>query len=283
MRSALTALGFAACFGASAAYAQEPVSDPWEGFNRDMFAVHETLDRAVFEPVARGYRAVAPSPVRTGVRNVLRNLRSPVIFVNDLLQAQGERAAVTAVRFGVNTTVGLLGIFDPAASLGLERHEEDFGQTLAVWGVDAGPYLFVPLIGPTNLRDGAGRIVDLAFDPLTWAEGDDIGALRASRTAAAGLAARENAIEAVESVRRDSLDPYTTIRSAHGLLRESAIRNGAQALEDLPEFEDPMTPEPAEPPVGAPPQPQQNPNVHGGDALASAKGAPKWADNGEKQ
>jgi phospholipid-binding lipoprotein MlaA len=220
------------------ASAQDAQSDPWEGFNRDMFALHESVDQAVIEPVARGYRAVTPRPVRQGVLNFLRNLRGPVIFANDVLQGEFGRAGTTAARFGINTTVGLAGVFDPATSMGLERHDEDFGQTLAVWGVDSGPYIFVPLLGPTTVRDGAGRIIDVAFDPLTWAEFDEVDEVRVGRTLLAGVAARELVLETVEDIRRDSPDPYVTIRSSYGLLRESAIQNGPTDVQDLPEFEE---------------------------------------------
>lgn len=248
MRRTLVFIGFAACLAApTIASAQEAAGDPWEGFNRDLYAIHDGVDQAVLEPVARGYRAVTPGPLRAGVRNVLRNLRGPVIFANDVLQGEFGRAATTAARFGVNSTVGLVGIFDPATSMGLERHDEDFGQTLAVWGVDPGPYIFVPLMGPTTLRDGAGRIVDIAFDPLTWAEFDEVDEVRIARTALSALSARESVIETVDDIRRDSLDPYVTIRSAYGQLRQSAIQNGPADVEDLPEFEPidetPVTPE----------------------------------------
>jgi phospholipid-binding lipoprotein MlaA len=211
--------------------------DPWEGFNRNMFAVHEGVDQAVLEPVARGYRAITPSPVRSGVLNFLRNLRGPVIFANDVLQGEFSRAGTTAARFGLNTTIGIAGVFDPATSMGLERHDEDFGQTLAVWGVDPGPYIFVPLLGPTSVRDGAGRIIDIAFDPLTWAEFDEADEVRIGRTLMAGVAAREQVLETVDDIRRDSLDPYVTIRSSYQLLRESAVQNGETNVQDLPEFE----------------------------------------------
>jgi phospholipid-binding lipoprotein MlaA len=248
MRRTLVFIGFAAVLAApTIASAQEAVSDPWEGFNRDLYALHDGVDQAVLEPVARGYRAVTPGPFRAGVRNVLRNLRGPVIFANDVLQGEFGRAATTAARFGVNTTVGLVGIFDPATSMGLERHDEDFGQTLAVWGVEPGPYIFVPLMGPTNVRDATGRIVDIAFDPLTWAEFDEADEIRIARTAFSALSARESVIETVDEIRRDSLDPYVTIRSAYGQLRQSAIQNGPADVEDLPEFEPidetPVTPE----------------------------------------
>ena len=218
--------------------AEEAPGDPWEGFNRDMFAVHESVDRAVIEPVGRGYRAVTPRPLREGVLNFLRNLRGPVIFANDVLQGEFGRAGVTAARFGVNTTIGVVGVFDPATSMGLERHDEDFGQTLAVWGVPSGPYVFVPLFGPTNLRDGAGRIVDVVFDPLSWARGDDADLWRGARTVTAGVAAREQLLEAVDDVRANSVDPYASVRTSYGLLRDSAIQNGRTDVQDLPEFDD---------------------------------------------
>ena len=239
MRGVLSVLRLAAVLAAPGmANAQEAQSDPWEGFNRDMFAVHESVDQAVLEPVARGYRAITPRPVRRGVLNFLRNLRAPVIFVNDVLQGEVGRAGTTAARFGVNTTIGIAGVFDPATNMGLERHDEDFGQTLAVWGVDNGPYIFVPLLGPTTVRDGAGRVVDIALDPLTWAEFDDVDKVRVGRTILAGVATRELVLETVDDIRRDSLDPYVTIRTSYGLLRDSAIQNGPADVEDLPEFED---------------------------------------------
>jgi phospholipid-binding lipoprotein MlaA len=235
--------------------AEDGVRDPWEGFNRNLYAVHDSVDRAVLEPVARGYRAVTPGPVRRGVVNFLRNLRSPVIFANDLLQGEISRAGTTAVRFGINSTVGIAGAFDPATNMGLERHDEDFGQTLAVWGVGSGPYIFVPLMGPTTVRDGAGRIVDIAFDPLTWFKGDDINTIRATRTIVAGISAREEVLDTVDDIRATSVDPYVTIRSSYGLLRQSAIQNGPANVQDLPDFEDiDETPETSTPETGADPQ-----------------------------
>lgn len=235
----------------SLAFAQEQtVADPLEGFNRQMFAIHEGVDNAVLEPVARGYRAVTPRPLRTGVLNFLRNLRGPVIFANDVLQGEFGRAGTTAARFGVNTTVGIVGLFDPASSMGLERHDEDFGQTLAVWGVGEGPYLFVPLFGPSNLRDTTGRIVDTVFDPLTWVGGDDVNMWRAARTVTAGIAAREQILETVDDIRANSVDPYASIRTSYNLLRESAVQNGRTDVQDLPEFDDIPDSEETPPPGG---------------------------------
>ncbi|GAM98333.1 vacJ-like lipoprotein precursor [alpha proteobacterium U9-1i] len=220
------------------ARAQDTVYDPWEGANRNLFAAHEAIDQALLEPIARGYRAVTNQPVRKSVVNFVRNLRAPVIFANDVLQGEVERAGVTAARFGVNSTVGLLGLFDTADEFGLEYHDEDFGQTLAVWGVGDGPYLFVPLMGPTNLRDGAGRIVDTAFNPLTWAEFDGDDTFRTTNTTATVLATREGLLDTVDAIRSDSLDPYVTFRSSYDLLRSSAIENGRSSVQDLPDFED---------------------------------------------
>ena len=220
------------------AAAQEAEGDPWEGLNRGLFAVHEDVDQAVVEPVARGYRAITPSPVRGGLRNFLRNLRSPVIFVNDVLQGELARAGTTAARFGLNTTIGVGGVLDPATSMGLERHDEDFGQTLAGWGVDSGPYLFIPLMGPSNVRDTLGRLVDTAIDPLTWAEGEDADEFRIGRGVFTALSAREQLLEPVDDVRANSLDPYASFRGSYTQLRDSAIQNGRTSVQDLPEFND---------------------------------------------
>ncbi|MDX2276536.1 MAG: VacJ family lipoprotein [Hyphomonadaceae bacterium] len=236
MRGSVAALSFvAACLCAPSAIAQ--TSDPWEGTNRDLFAAHEAIDQAVLEPVARGYRAVTPGFVRTGVTNFLGNLKSPVIFINDVLQAEPSRAGTTVARFGINSTVGLLGLFDPATSMGLERHDEDFGQTLAVWGVESGPYLFIPVLGPTTVRDSAGRVIDMAFDPLNWATFDEADEARAIRGGLTALSVRESLLDQVDEVRENAIDPYVTFRSTYELLRESAIRNGPTDVEELPDFD----------------------------------------------
>lgn len=273
MRIAVAVFSVALC-AAQPSLAQEATPDPWEGFNRDMYAVHEALDRNLLEPVARGYRAATPRSVRTGVSQFLRNLRGPVIFANDVLQGQPQRAGVTAARFGINTTVGVLGVFDPAASMGLERHDEDFGQTLGVWGVGAGPYIFVPLMGPTNLRDATGRVVDVVFDPLTWAEFDDVESVRAGRAVLDGIAVRESIIETIDDVRLNSLDPYATIRTSYGLLRESAIQNGQTDVQDLPDFDENLDMPSDSGVEGNPQQSPQSPTAQHRSDLEEAAVAP---------
>lgn len=263
MRNAVSVLTFVACFAVPGLAHAQAVADPWEGFNRRMFAVHEAVDQAVLEPVARGYRAVTPQPVRTGVQNFLRNLKAPVIFINDVLQGEIGRAGTTAARFGVNTTIGVAGVLDPATNMGLERHDEDFGQTLAVWGLDAGPYIFVPILGPTTLRDGVGQVVDVGFDPLTYSTGEDADEARIGRGVLSGLSAREQLLDTVDDIRTTSVDPYATIRSSYGLLRQSAIQNGRSDVQDLPEFD--VVPE----------EEQQEPAPGGGEPSASLSPASK--------
>ncbi|MGE0044157.1 MAG: VacJ family lipoprotein [Hyphomonadaceae bacterium] len=236
--------------------------DPWEGMNRDLFAFHESIDMAVLEPAARGYRSVAPTPVRSGISNFLRNLRGPQIFANDVLQGQPSRAGVTAGRFVINSTLGFLGFFDPASRMGLERHTEDFGQTLGVWGVPPGPYMFIPLFGPTNVRDTIGAVVNLALDPINYLEFDGDTEFMVFRTGMSALSARESVIEAIDNVRESSIDPYVTIRSTYGLLRESSIRNGLSDVQDLPEFDA----IPSEPGISeAPAEPQASADAPGAD------------------
>jgi phospholipid-binding lipoprotein MlaA len=238
MRFLTLIMAATACLAVPAgAAAQERVYDPYEGFNRSMFGVHESLDKAVFEPVARGYRAATPGFFRAGVRNFLRNLGSTVTLANDVLQGEGSRAGVTLARLGVNSTIGVLGLMDPASDMGLERHTEDFGQTLAVWGAPSGAYFFVPVLGPTNVRDAAGRVVDMAFYPLTWANYENEGAVRVTVTGLGAVSARESVIEAVEDLHQSSLDPYVSYRTTYGLFRYSAIQNGRRNIQDLPDFE----------------------------------------------
>ena len=144
----------------SLAYSEPDERDPWEGLNRKVFAFNDTLDSYVLKPVAEGYQWLTPDPVEDGVSNVFSNLWTLTTIANDLLQFKFAQAASDTGRFLINTTVGLLGVFDVATHMGLEKHEEDFGQTLGYWGVGSGPYVVVPLFGPYTVRDGFGRVVD---------------------------------------------------------------------------------------------------------------------------
>lgn len=204
------------------AVAAQEVPDPLERYNRAIYGFNERVDKAVLEPVAKGYRKVAPEPVRRSVRNFLGNLRSPVIFANDLLQGDRDRAGTTLARFMINSTLGVGGLFDAASAFGYQGHEDDFGSTLGTYGMQSGPYIVLPLLGPSNVRDTLGMIGDMALDPfnsccLTPDE-------RYARFGAGGVSLREQSIEVINDLRRNSLDSYSTVRSAYSQRREAVIR-----------------------------------------------------------
>ena len=144
--------------------------DPLQGFNRAMYTFNDKLDKYALKPLAKGYRAITPSAVRKGVSNFFSNLHEPTVMLNNLIQGKPKQASSDLGRFLVNTTVGLAGLIDVSSKIGLQKHDEDFGQTLAVWGVGDGPYLVLPLFGPSNLRDGPALIVDVATYPPNYLE-----------------------------------------------------------------------------------------------------------------
>ena len=202
------------------------VNDPIEPFNRGMFFVNDGIDTLLLRPAAEAYRILLPPEFRTGVRNVLGNVRTPVILANDLLQGETQRAGETIGRFVLNTTLGIGGILDVAKDFGLPGHGEDFGQTLATWGVSEGPYLFIPVIGPSNPRDLGGTVVDFAANPLTWVTGNEyFDAMTNTRLVLQGLDTREGLIEPLDALRQGSLDPYSALRSAYRQRRAAEITN----------------------------------------------------------
>lgn len=211
--------------------------DPYEDFNRQMFAFNEALDQAVLEPLAYGYRTVTNEPVREGVGNFTKNLGEPLTFVNHLLQGKLPDAGATLGRFVVNTTIGGAGVFDPASTFGMQRTTEDFGQTLGVWGVESGPFVVLPFLGPTNTRDIIGRGGDAALNPLNYPEFENDDAIRLGILALGGINAREDGIEAFDELRAQ-VDPYTTLRRLYGRTRAADIGipynepNGAPELTD---------------------------------------------------
>ena len=220
------------------------VADPFEPLNRQIFAFNEGADRYVIGPVAAGYESATTPTMRDGVGNVLANLRTPVDAVNNLLQGDVEQGGDTVFSFLINSTVGILGLFDVASTIGIDRHKEDFGQTLAVWGVDQGPYLVLPLLGPSTGRDAFGGVADIGLDPFNWiefdgeADGDDV--LQASRSLLGGLQARVELGETLETLRRQP-DPYIALRRAYVQNRASELRDGAlpeDPYSDLPDFDD---------------------------------------------
>lgn len=148
-------------------FSNEVEEDPWQGFNRSVFVFNETLDKYVAKPVAQGYQAVTPQFIDTGITNFFSNLEDVLIIVNDVFQLKPIQALSDTGRFLINSTVGLLGFFDVASHVGLEKHNEDLGQTLGYWGVGTGPYVMLPVLGPSNLRDTFGLAGD-SFSGLTY-------------------------------------------------------------------------------------------------------------------
>ena len=223
--------------------AQDQENDPLEPVNRAFFEFNRVLDGLLLEPLARIYRGVTPQFFRDAVDNFLDNLNTPVVLANDILQGEPYRAERTLGRFMMNTIMGVGGLIDVGGMLGMPpRHSEDFGQTLAVYGVGEGPYLVLPVLGPSNPRDAFGFVVDFAFDPLTFVAPQDI---RLARFGTEALVFREQNIELFDEVKRSSIDLYAATRTLARQLRTSEIRNGAPPPlddiydEDLYDLDDP--------------------------------------------
>jgi phospholipid-binding lipoprotein MlaA len=211
----------------------EEDNDPLEIPNRFVFAFNQALDFALIRPIAWVYREAVPKVVRDSIRNFLRNLKTPVILANDLLQGDLERARITTVRFVINTTGGLLGFFDLATGEGYPYHSEDFGQTLGTYGVGEGVYLVLPLLGPSSTRDVTGRVVDHFMDPLTYlAEDQDKEEWLLYRLALEGLDFRSRNIDTLDEIERDALDFYARIRSLYRQHREAEINNSTDPDSD---------------------------------------------------
>jgi phospholipid-binding lipoprotein MlaA len=201
-------------------------NDPLEPTNRVFYKVNNAIDAAVLRPAAKAYRYVFPDRVRTGVHNVLVNLTTPVVLSNDMMQGKPRRAGDTTMRFLINTTVGVVGLMDVAKDWGYPAHDTDFGVTLALWGLPAGPFLFLPVLGPTDPRDAAGFGVNIVMDPFTWVgQGAAVKALDWSRFAVSAVDQRERALDAVDSIKKTALDPYATFRSLFRQHRESQIED----------------------------------------------------------
>ncbi len=202
----------------------DTANDPFEDVNRPIFEFNNKLDNTVFEPVAQAYVDNVPEVIRTIVHDTLKFLKTPMIFANNVLQGDIDRAGVTLSRFIVNGIVGFGGATDAASSMGVPYHEEDFGQTLAVWGMNEGPYLMIPVLGPTNIRDGIGTIVDSFLDPLSL-EVDKV-AINWPRKVASGVDRRADLLDTLDDLERTSLDYYPAIRSLYRQKRNDDINNG---------------------------------------------------------
>jgi phospholipid-binding lipoprotein MlaA len=210
-------------------------NDPFEPTNRQIFDLDVKLDHAVATPVAKFYRSAVPQPAREGIHNALDNLNAPVVLVNDVLQGDSAKAGGTFSRFVINSTVGIAGLVDVAAKIGIPGHENDFGITLGKGGVAEGSYLVLPFVGPRPPRDLVGNGVDIGFDPLTYITWNNSTLYMMIRAGASVLDSRAATIDQVESIERSSIDFYATTRSLYRQNRNAQIR-GEAANQDLPNF-----------------------------------------------
>ena len=217
----------------------EEVNDCFEKVNRGIFAFNQALDKTIFEPVAKGYRYI-PSPIRTGTSNAVTNLSNLITVPNNLLQGDVKTAGVNTLRFVVNTTVGILGIFDPAAALGFEREEkEDYGQTFGRWGMGPGCYVVLPILGPSTVRDTAGTIanfvggdpwfnVTVGSDTQYFNESDYYGT-----RITGGVDYRAKNIDSFDNLEENSIDFYASIRSLYLQDRQQKILNSEKVTDTM--------------------------------------------------
>jgi phospholipid-binding lipoprotein MlaA len=198
-------------------------ADPWEGFNRKVYAFNDTLDTYALKPVAEGYQNVTPLPARTNIANFFGNIEDVWIGVNNLLQGKGRDGFEDFGRFVINSTVGILGFFDIASEIGLEKHEEDFGQTLGKWGVDSGPYLVLPFFGPRTVRDSGGLVIDTLASPTSHV---DSVAVRNSLAGVHAVSDRAQLLGAEKTLDEAALDKYSYVRDFYLQRRKNLIFDG---------------------------------------------------------
>lgn len=214
--------------------AAEPF-DPWQGMNRGLFAVGMGVDHVILAPVAHGYMRVAPSPLRDRVSSGVYNLGEPSTALEDILQGHPKLAGRATARFVINSTVGVLGLFDVANRWGIAPHASDFGQTLGRYGAHPGPYIYLPVIGPSDLRDGVGRIVDVVSDPVGLVTGPITTTAGAIRWGVTSLDTRVETDPAFSAL-KDATDPYATMRSGYVQHRQSVVGAARGETESLPDF-----------------------------------------------
>jgi phospholipid-binding lipoprotein MlaA len=200
------------------------VEDPYESANRTIFAGNRGFDRYFLDPMSRAYAFVVPDVARRAIRRVFVNLNSPAVFVNDLLQLAPRRAGVTGARFVINSTVGLAGLWDAAARVGIDGHHTDFGITLAKYGVASGPYLVLPLVGPTTARDAFGDLVDILLLPQTWFLGPTTWVFAAYQ-GGDGFTLRDVHRDALKALEESSVDFYVAMRYAYLSNRAAEIHS----------------------------------------------------------
>jgi phospholipid-binding lipoprotein MlaA len=225
----------------------DKTNDPLEPMNRKILDFNLFLDRILIKPVAQGYRWAVPEFGRNRMRNFLDNLGEPVIFINDSLQGEFSRANTTAGRFLFNSTFGIGGLWDQASRIGMEKQTGDFGQTLYSWGVPDGPYLVLPILGPSNPRDAVGIGVDSYMDPFFWGLTVHFGATNSGlyRWIATGIDERSRNIESFDEIQKNAIDLYAQLRSLWRQHRAAELRHGEPAPpEDEELYQDPALKKP---------------------------------------
>lgn len=238
-----------------------PPEDPFERMNRGFYAGHNGLDRAIFLPLARLYRALTPGFIGEAIHNGVTNLSEPVVLANDILQGRFKQATRDALRITANSTAGFLGMMDVATRAGLPHHDNDFGVTLGVWGVKPGPYLFVPILGPSTVRDTFGQVTDIFLNPLLYMRFPGHMTLEITAPIVSGLDTRYRAEPGLQSTLSQATDPYATLRSVYLQNREALVR-GESAAPVLPPLDD------------EPPTDQTSPPASSGPPAAPDQGAP---------
>ncbi|MCB1865613.1 MAG: VacJ family lipoprotein [Chromatiales bacterium] len=203
--------------------------DPLEGYNRAMFEFNDSVDRAILKPVAKGYQNVVPAAVDRSITNFFSNLNDIVVVINDLLQLKLSQAGSDAARLAINSTLGLLGLFDVATDMGFEKHDEDFGQTLGAWGMGEGAYVVLPLLGPSTVRDTAGLVVDTVTNPVYYIEGPE---WKYGLVALRSVDQRADALRLSRVLEEAALDRYQFVRDAYLQRRDFLIYDGRPPLED---------------------------------------------------
>ena len=211
-------------------------NDPYEQTNRDTLKLNGKIDKYFVIPTVGVYFLLVPEGGRRGVHNFLGNLSLPTIFVNDMLQGEVSRAGKSMWRLVINSTLGLGGFFDPASKIGIQGHGEDFGQTLAVWGMKEGPYLMLPFLGPSNPRDAAGLLVDAVMDPTNQIAFKQHIWWSGAREYFTLLDLKGQTYQTVQGIQRSSVDYYSSLRSLYRQLRNDQLRNGRVQGQDLPDF-----------------------------------------------
>lgn len=257
-------------------------TDPWEKTNRRIFALNNGIDRYALRPAANVYRAVVPKPARNGIHNALSNYNEPLNFTNAVLQGKISGAFRVLDRFLVNSTVGLGGLIDVASDIGRPEEPHDYGQTFAVWGIESGPFLMLPLFGPSTVRDGVGTVLDLAANPADLsrnaiANPSIFWRLGQASTQVVDLRARVSE-QGADKMMADSLDAYTLVKSAWLQRRVSQIWDGNPPVNDADFLDEPPTDEPIPDPVAEPTTPDApKPDTPAEDTLSALPTPPPAA------